>query len=117
MSQDRLLQMVVSVLLMAGFRVTERFSMRPRSFDLITGKKEILLVIKVVSHIDSVSEETARDLDHIARSLRGSPLIIGERARDAELERGAVYVRYGIYAVSVATLYDAFVEFSRKRTI
>ncbi len=110
MSQDRLLQMVVSVLLMAGFRVTERFSMRPRSFDLIAGRKETLLVIKVVSHIDSVSEETARDLDHIARSLRGSPLIIGERARDAELERGAVYVRYGIYAVSASTLYDAFVE-------
>ena len=110
MSQDRLLQMVVSVLLMAGFRVTERFSMRPRSFDLIAGRRETLLVIKVVSHIDSVSEETARDLDHIARSLRGSPVIIGERARDAELERGAVYVRYGIYAVSVATLYDAFVE-------
>jgi len=110
MSQDRLLQMVVSVLLMAGFRVTERFSMRPRSFDLIAGKEETLLVIKVVSHIDSVSEETARDLDHIARSLRGSPMIIGERARDAELERGAVYVRYGIYAVSVSTLYDAFVE-------
>jgi len=110
MSQDRLLQMVVSVLLMAGFRVTERFSLRPRSFDLIAGKKEILLVIKVVSHIDSVSEEAARDLDHIALSLRGSPLIIGERARDAELERSAVYVRYGIYAISVATLYDAFVE-------
>ncbi len=110
MSQDRLLQMVVSVLLMAGFRVSERFSMRPRSFDLITSNQEILLVIKVVSHIDSVSEETARDLDHIARYLKGSPLIIGERARDAELERGAVYVRYGIYAVSVATLYDALVE-------
>jgi putative transcriptional regulator len=110
MSQDRLLQMVVSVLLLAGFRVTERFSMRPRSFDLIAGRNETLLVIKVVSHIDSVSEETARDLDHIARSLRGSPLIIGERARDAELERGAVYVRYGIFAVSVSTLYDAFVE-------
>jgi putative transcriptional regulator len=110
MSQDRLLQMVVSVLLMAGFRVSERFSMRPRSFDLIAGSREILLIIKVVSHIDSVSEETARDLDHISRYLKGSPLIIGERARDAELERGAVYLRYGIYAISVATLYDAFVE-------
>jgi putative transcriptional regulator len=110
MSQDRLLQMVVSVFLMAGFRVTERFSMRPRSFDLIAGSRETLLVIKVVSHIDSVSEETARDLDHIAHYLKGSPLIIGERARDAELERGTVYVRYGIYAVSVATLYDALVE-------
>jgi putative transcriptional regulator len=110
MSQDRLLQMVVSVLLMAHFRVSERFSMRPRSFDLIAGNRDILLVIKVVSHIDSVSEETARDLDHISRYLKGSPLIVGERARDAELERGAVYLRYGIYAVSVATLYDAFVE-------
>jgi putative transcriptional regulator len=67
-------------------------------------------IIKVVSHIDSVSEETAYDLDHIARYLKGSPLIIGERARDTELERGAVYVRYGIYAVSVATLYDTVVE-------
>jgi putative transcriptional regulator len=110
MSQDRLLQMVVSVLLMADFRVSERFSMRPRSFDLIASSRDTLLVIKVVSHIDSVSEETARDLDHISRYLKGSPLIIGERARDAELERGAVYLRYGIYAVSVATLYDAFVE-------
>jgi putative transcriptional regulator len=110
MTQDRLLQMVVSVLLMADFRVSERFSMRPRSFDLIASSRDTLLVIKVVSHIDSVSEETARDLDHISRYLKGSPLIIGERARDAELERGAVYLRYGIYAVSVTTLYDAFVE-------
>jgi putative transcriptional regulator len=110
MTQERLLQMVVSVLLMAGFRVSERFSMRPRSFDLISRDGDVVLVIKVVTHIDSVSEETARDLDHVARYLRGSPLIVGDRARDSELERGAVYVRYGIFALSVATLYDAFVE-------
>ncbi len=102
--------MAVSVLIMAGFRVSERFSMRPRSFDLIAARKGELLVIKVVSHIDSVSEEIARDLDNIARYLKGSPLIIGERARDTELERGAVYVRYGIYAASLSTFYDAFVE-------
>ena len=102
--------MVISVLLMSGFRVSERFSMRPRSFDLIASDKDTILVIKVVSHIDSISEEIARDLDHISRYLKASPLIIGERARDAELERGAVYVRYGIYAISVSTLYDAIVE-------
>jgi len=110
MSQERLLQMAVSVLITAGFRVSERFSMRPRSFDLIAARKEELLVIKVVSHIDSVSEDIARDLDNIARYLKGSPLIIGERARETELERGAVYVRYGIYAASLSTFYDAFVE-------
>ncbi|MEN6442765.1 MAG: transcriptional regulator [Methanoregula sp.] len=110
MSQDRQLQMVISVMITAGFEVSERFSIRPRSFDLIARDNGTLLVIKVVAHIDSVSEDAAFDLDVIARHLGGVPLIVGERARDAELERGAVYIRYGIYAISPSTLYDYFVE-------
>ena len=110
MTQDRSLQMVTSVMITAGFEVSERFSLRPRSFDLIARKNGTMLVIKVVSHIDSVSDDVASDLEIIASHLRGIPLIVGERARDAELERGAVYLRYGIYAVNVATLYDFFVE-------
>jgi putative transcriptional regulator len=110
MTQDRSLQRVISVMITAGYEVSERFSLRPRSFDLIARKNGTMLVIKVVSHIDSVSEDVAFDLEIIARHLRGIPLIVGERARDADLERGAVYIRYGIYAVSAATLYDFFVE-------
>jgi len=110
MSQDRQLQLVTSVMISAGFEVSEKFTLRPRSFDLIARNDGTLVVIKVVTHIDSVSEEAAFDLDVIAQHLGGVPLIVGERAREAELERGAVYVRYGIYAISVATLYDYFVE-------
>ena len=110
MSQDRQLQLVTSVMISAGFEVSEKFTLRPRSFDLIARNNGTLVVIKVVTHIDSVSEEAAFDLDVIAQHLGGVPLIVGERAREAELERGAVYVRYGIYAISVATLYDYFVE-------
>jgi len=110
MSQERQLQLVTSVMISAGFEVSEKFTLRPRSFDLIARNNGTLVVIKVVTHIDSVSEEAAFDLDMIAQHLGGVPLIVGERAREAELERGAVYVRYGIYAVSVATLYDYFVE-------
>ena len=110
MSQDRQLQLVISVMITAGFEVSERFSIRPRSFDLIARNDGILLVIKVVAHIDSVNEDAAFDLEVISRHLGGVPLIVGERAREAELERGAVYVRYGIYAISPATLYDYFVE-------
>ncbi|MGB8220355.1 MAG: transcriptional regulator [Methanoregula sp.] len=110
MSQERQLQLVTSVMISAGFEVSEKFTLRPRSFDLIARDNGTLLVMKVVTHIDSVSEEAAFDLDAIAEHLGGVPLIVGERAREAELERGAVYVRYGIYAISIATLYDYFVE-------
>ena len=110
MSQERQLQLVTSVMISAGFEVSEKFTLRPRSFDLIARNNGILLVIKVVTHIDSVSDEAAFDLDVIAQHLGGVPLIVGERAREAELERGAVYVRYGTYAISVSTLYDYFVE-------
>ena len=110
MSQDRQLQLVTSVMITAGFDVSERFTLRPRSFDLIARNNGTLLVMKVVSHIDSVSEEAAVDLDVIARHLGGVPIIVGERAREAELERGAVYIRYGIFAISPSTLYDYFVE-------
>jgi len=102
--------MVISIMLSAGYDISERCSMRPRSFDLVASDGRVMLVIRVVSHIDSVSEEIARDMDQIAQCLGAKPLIVGERARDADLERGAVYLRYGIYALSPATLYDYFVE-------
>jgi len=110
MATDRLLQNVVSILLMAGYNVSERCEIRPRSFDLMTSNGENLLVIKVVSQIDSVNEDVSWDLDKIARHLHAVPLIIGERARDIPLERGAIYLRYGINAVSSATLYDYLAE-------
>lgn len=110
MSNDRLLKNVVSILLMAGYNVSERCEIRPRSFDLMTSNREYLLVIKVVSQIDTVNEDIAWDLDKIARHLGAVPLIVGERARDVALERGAIYLRYGINAVSSATLYDYLSE-------
>ncbi|MDD1728344.1 MAG: transcriptional regulator [Methanospirillum sp.] len=110
MSQDRLLQNVISVMMMAGYDVSELFAMRPKSFDLIANNGNQIVVLKVISHIDSISEENARDLDQISRNLNGTPLVVGERARDAELERGAVYVRYGIPAINYPTLHDYFVD-------
>jgi putative transcriptional regulator len=110
MQDNRLAQMVSSVLIMAGYQVSDRCSMRPRSFDMIAAREDRGLIIKVVTHIDSVNEEMARDLDQIASHLEMNPLIVGEHSRDAVLQRGAVYLRYGIYAVCVATLYDYLVE-------
>ncbi|WP_054848003.1 transcriptional regulator [Methanoculleus chikugoensis] len=113
MSQDRLPpQMVISIMLLANFDVSERCNIRPRSFDLIAKRGDNLVIIKVASHIDSVSADIAWDLNLIARHLEATPpLIVGERARDTDLERGVVYIRYGLFALSPPeTLYDYFVE-------
>jgi putative transcriptional regulator len=110
MTQDRLTQMVISIMLLAGFDVSERCNIRPRSFDLIAKKGDTLVIIKVASHIDGVSADIARDLNLIARYLQATPLIVGERARDTDLERGVVYIRYGLFALNPETLYDYFAE-------
>ncbi len=110
MTHERLIQTVVSIIIMAGYNVSERYGMRPRSFDLVAEKNGVILVIKIVPRIDSVTEGSARDLSTIARYLDGKPLIVGEKARNVNLERGAVYLRYGIIATSATTLYDYFVE-------
>jgi putative transcriptional regulator len=102
--------MVISIMLLANFDVSERCNIRPRSFDLIAKRGDSLVIIKVVSHIDSVSADIAWDLNMIARHLEATPLIVGERARDTDLERGVVYIRYGLFALSPETLYDYFVE-------
>ena len=110
MTQEVLLQRVRSLLLDTGFQVSDRCSQRSRSFDLIARNPRILMVIKAISHIDGVSEDIARDLDLVSYYLGGAPLIVGERTRDADLQRGAVYIRYGIYAISIPTLSDFLVE-------
>ena len=71
MSYERLLQRVTSILIMAEYAVSERCGMRPRSFDLIARRGDEILVIRTVAHIDSMNEETAREL--AARSQQISP--------------------------------------------
>ena len=110
MSQERLLHNVRSVMILAGYSVSENFTMRPKSFDIVANNGEEILILKVVSHIDSVNEEITHDLSIIAEQLHGSPLIVGERTRDSDLERGAVYLRYGIHAISYPTLHDYVVD-------
>ncbi|RQD80872.1 MAG: transcriptional regulator [Methanocalculus sp. MSAO_Arc2] len=110
MVQERLIQTVISILLTAGYDVSERCLLRPRSFDLLASDAKRLVIIKIVSQIDSVSEEIAIDLEAMAHHLKAVPIIIGERARDAPLERSCVYLRYGLFAVAPSTLYDYLVE-------
>ncbi len=79
-------------------------------FDLVASRIFALLFIKVLQNIDSISAEQAEDLKRLSKFFRATPLIVGLRTKNEELEDGVVYERFGVYAINPPTLYDMLVE-------
>jgi putative transcriptional regulator len=77
---------------------------RKSCFSIAARSKKQVLLIKVLSNIDSLREEQARDLITLAGSIGASPLLIGERSKVYELENGLVYARYKLPAITPRAL-------------
>jgi len=110
MHAEELTQNVIKVLTRAGFTLSERCNIRPRSFDLAARRKSILLLLRVFSNVDGLSAETARAMQTLSSYLHGSPLVIGSRSRNSALEDGVAYFRHGIPSINIATLHDCVIE-------
>ena len=108
--QPAILESVIKILSKAGYNVTDLIETRPRCFDVVAKRDEIILLLKVLYNIDSLKPEMAEDLKKLAKVLGGSPIIVGERFKFDFLDRGVVYSRYGIPVVNLATFYDFIVE-------
>lgn len=74
-------------------------------FDL-AAKKRMLLFLKILKNVDAFSAEQARNLKIISQSLDAKPLLVGAQTRIEKLERGIVYERFDVPAVSEDTLKD-----------
>nr|WP_048058325.1 transcriptional regulator [Pyrococcus yayanosii] len=109
MEKEKLINIVEGVLRRTGFR-TARFNFRGGCFDLVASRYLLLLFIKTLVNIDAFTEEQAEDLKKLAKLFKASPLLVGLRTKNVELEEGVVYERFGVYAVSPETLYSLFVE-------
>ncbi|MDD3042685.1 MAG: transcriptional regulator [Methanosarcinaceae archaeon] len=110
MTKEILIHQIIDVLSHAGFVVSERCNIRPRSFDIAARKGEDLLLCKVLFNIDGLNEGTAREMKYLAEFLGGSAIVVGAKTRNQRLEDSVVYMRYDILALSVQTLFDYFVE-------
>jgi putative transcriptional regulator len=110
MNKELLINQVIAILDKAGFMISERCDIRPRSFDLAARRDDLLLLIKVLFNIDGLNEETANEMLYLSEHLNGDPIIIGEKTRDHSLEAGVVYLRYGVPAIEITTLNDYFQE-------
>ena len=99
-NRDQLIGRVRATLLDSGFFLTEPHNLRSVSFDVIARKGEQMLVLKMLSNIDSLSHNDADDLRALATALDASPVVVGLHSSAAELEDGILYSRFGLPILS-----------------
>jgi len=110
MNRTEIFNSVRGILSNAGFYVSDMFTMRPVGFDLVARRDNSLLIIKVLTNIDAMSENVAKELRVLSTLLDGHPLLIGERSGTGFLENDVIYDRFGIQAITAETLGNHLLE-------
>ena len=94
----------------AGFVVSDRCAIRPKSFDLAARRGDDLVLLKILGNVDAFDAAAGAEMRRLGSYLDATPLVIGLRTRDEELKPEVVYFRHGVSVVSPDTAYDLFVE-------
>jgi putative transcriptional regulator len=110
MDRKELLTTIRDLLGTTGFSVSDPSAIRLPGFELVARRDETLLIIKVLSNIDGLSEGVANELRALAFLLQATPLLIGERNGMNVLEDDVVYFRFGIQTVTSSTLQKHLLE-------
>ncbi|WP_135364893.1 transcriptional regulator [Halosimplex halophilum] len=110
MSRSALVGNVTAMLEDAGFVVSERCAIRPKSFDVAARRGEEVLLVKILGNIDAFDGHTGAEMRRLGKYLGATPLVIGLRTRDEELKPGVTYFRHGVPVLSPDTAMDLFVE-------
>ena len=109
-SRTALVGNVTAMLEDADFLVSERCAIRPKSFDVAARRGEDVLLVKILGNVDAFTARTGAEMRRLGEHLGATPLVLGLRTRDQELERGVVYFRQGVPVFSPDTALDLFVE-------
>ena len=110
MSRSALVGNVTAMLEDAGFVVSERCAIRPKSFDVAARRGEEVLLVKILGNIDAFDGQTGAEMRRLGTYLGATPMVIGLRTRDEELKPGVTYFRHGVPVLSPDTAMDLFVE-------
>jgi putative transcriptional regulator len=110
MSRTALVGNVTAMLEDAGFVVSERCAIRPKSFDVAARRGEDTLLVKILSNVDALDAATGAEMRRLGEYLRATPIVVGLRTRDEELKPGVTYFRHGVPVLSPDTAMDLFIE-------
>lgn len=101
---------VVGILEKAGFYVAHIHEISRASFDLIARRDDLLIVVRMVYNIDSITKSMCNELKIIGHHLHASVFVIGEKNSTGPLETGVVHTRYEIPIVNQETFGDLFLH-------
>jgi putative transcriptional regulator len=110
MSRSALVGNVTAMLEDAGFVVSDRCAIRPKSFDVAARRGNDVLLLKILGNIDAFNAKTGAEMRRLGEYLHATPIVIGLRTRDEELDPGVVYFRHGVPVFSPDTALDLFVD-------
>ena len=110
MSRTALVGNLTAMLADADFLVSDRCSVRPKSFDLAARRGKDLVLLKVLGNIDAFNPGTGAELRRLGTYLSATPMVIGLRTRNEDLKPGVVYFRHGVPVFNPDTAYDLFIE-------
>ena len=103
-SREKAIQRIQDLLERGGFFVSDAHGVRPSSFDLAARRDSLLLLIKVLKNIDTLSREEASRLAELGQLFPAVTVVVGETSGASELEAGVVYSRYEIPILTEETL-------------
>jgi len=110
MSRSALVGNVTAMMRDAGFLVSDRCAIRPKSFDVAARRGEDTVLLKILGNIDAFNAATGAEMRRLGEYLEATPLVVGLRTRDEDLKPGVVYFRHGVPVLSPDTAMDLFVE-------
>jgi putative transcriptional regulator len=110
MSRSALVGNVTSMLDDAGFAVSDRCAIRPKSFDIAARRGDDVVLLKVLANIDAFDGYTGAEMRRLGEYLEATPIVIGLRTRNEDLKPGVVYFRHGVPVLSPDTAMDLFIE-------
>ncbi|GAB3415003.1 transcriptional regulator [Haloparvum alkalitolerans] len=110
MSRSALVGNVTAMLEDAGFLVSDRCAVRPKSFDLAARRGEDLVLLKILGNVDALDAETGAEMRRLGEYLDATPMVVGLRTRDEDLKPEVVYFRHGVPVINPDTAVDLFIE-------
>ena len=110
MSRSALVGNITAMLEDAGFTVSDRCAIRPKSFDIAARRGSDVVLLKILANVDAFDGRTGAEMRRLGEYLDATPLVVGLRTRDEELDPGVIYFRHGVPVFSPDTAMDLFIE-------